>query len=332
METASLTPGPSAEVGLLQLGLESEINHTDHGHVRRNPRVLEPVVVGGVGGSGTRIVARILLELGVYLGSDLNDSLDNLWFTLLFKRRRWFLRHHHHHRAIRRALCVFQKEMLGCGALDLRDYATVLWAAAGMSVTGHDHLKSGRGAWPWMCARRLLSRNAMPDQSGKRWGWKEPNAHMYLDHLHRFFSAFRYIHVIRHGLDMAFSANLGQLYNWGPFLGVPIPRSPELVPRAALEYWIRANRAALARARRLLGDRFMLIRFEDLCASPRAHADRLIEFLDLDSVHFDVDRISGFVRQPRSIGRYRQHDLGSFTERQLEAVRALGFRIELPDA
>jgi hypothetical protein len=45
-----------------------------------------PVIIGGVGGSGTRLIAQMLKELGFYLGSDLNSANDNLWFTLLFKR------------------------------------------------------------------------------------------------------------------------------------------------------------------------------------------------------------------------------------------------------
>ena len=50
------------------------------------PRDHSPVAIGGVGGSGTRLIAQLLMELGVYMGSDRNDANDNLWFTLLFKR------------------------------------------------------------------------------------------------------------------------------------------------------------------------------------------------------------------------------------------------------
>ena len=45
-----------------------------------------PIAVGGVGGSGTRVVANFLEMLGFDMGSDINESLDNLTFTLLFKR------------------------------------------------------------------------------------------------------------------------------------------------------------------------------------------------------------------------------------------------------
>ncbi len=48
-----------------------------------------PIAVGGIGGSGTRVVAAILKELGIFIGDNLNASNDNLdflgWrdFTLL---------------------------------------------------------------------------------------------------------------------------------------------------------------------------------------------------------------------------------------------------------
>ena len=61
--------------------------HTERGEIAVACAAACPVAVGGVGGSGTRLIAQVLLELGYYLGGDLNESLDNLWFTLLFKRR-----------------------------------------------------------------------------------------------------------------------------------------------------------------------------------------------------------------------------------------------------
>jgi hypothetical protein len=44
------------------------------------------VVVGGVGGSGTRWVSQVIAALGIEMGHDQNESLDNLTYTLLFKR------------------------------------------------------------------------------------------------------------------------------------------------------------------------------------------------------------------------------------------------------
>ncbi len=48
------------------------------------------IAIGALGGSGTRAVAQILIDVGVYLGDDLNVSNDNLLFTRLFKDPKWY--------------------------------------------------------------------------------------------------------------------------------------------------------------------------------------------------------------------------------------------------
>jgi len=50
----------------------------------------DPVIIFGVGGSGTRIMAKLLSELNYYIGNDLNEALDNMTFTFLFRRPSWF--------------------------------------------------------------------------------------------------------------------------------------------------------------------------------------------------------------------------------------------------
>jgi hypothetical protein len=47
------------------------------------------VFIGGLGGSGTRVVAGAVARLGYYPGGCLNASNDNLIFTELFKRPGW---------------------------------------------------------------------------------------------------------------------------------------------------------------------------------------------------------------------------------------------------
>ena len=54
------------------------------------PNAQNCVAIGGVGGSGTRLVAEIVERFGFYLGGSLNNKHDNLWFTLLFQRPCWF--------------------------------------------------------------------------------------------------------------------------------------------------------------------------------------------------------------------------------------------------
>ena len=50
---------------------------------------MRQIAVGGLGGSGTRVLAEILLNSGIYLGSELNIFHDNLLFTRFFKNPEW---------------------------------------------------------------------------------------------------------------------------------------------------------------------------------------------------------------------------------------------------
>ena len=45
-----------------------------------------PVAVGGVGGSGTRVIASMVQSLGYRIGTNLTRAQDDLSFSVLFKR------------------------------------------------------------------------------------------------------------------------------------------------------------------------------------------------------------------------------------------------------
>ena len=73
-----------------------------------------PIIIGGIGGSGTRVIAEILTLLDVYLGRALNKSLDNLWFTALFKRRDLFEKNPEIRKGeIREGLDILTEAMIG---------------------------------------------------------------------------------------------------------------------------------------------------------------------------------------------------------------------------
>ena len=48
------------------------------------------IAIGGLGGSGTRAVAEVFKQTGIYMGDDLNRANDNLLFTRLFKNPDWY--------------------------------------------------------------------------------------------------------------------------------------------------------------------------------------------------------------------------------------------------
>jgi hypothetical protein len=296
------------------------------------PTLPGPVGIGGVGGSGTRVVAQLLLDLGYYLGADLNEANDNLWFTHLFKRPVWFAAAMADPASaeIVQALGVFERTMRG--QIQRADLEYVARAAVDLSYQFDPDDPAQRWTLPWSLSLARIETFAASrpvDLSGYRgWGWKEPNSHIALPCLCQHFPDLQYILVIRHGLDMCYSANQQQLYNWGPLFGIAVPAMPDHIPQAALNYWIAANRAAIATGTRLLGDRFLVMDYDRLCASPQPEITRLLDFLGIDSASVDTDQLFALPRVPESAGRYRTRDLSVFSADQLAAVRALGFAVE----
>lgn len=288
------------------------------------------IAIGGVGGSGTRVIAQILIDQGFYLGSDLNRANDNLWFTLLFKRPAWFFRNRRNHNAIFRALHIFTRAMQGVGYHSPADIGFIAAAAFRSSIRGNSHAGDGRGAWPFQRAWRM-ARPASRDYSKYLgWGWKEPNSHIYLRFLNDHFRNLKFIHVIRHGLDMAWGGQQHQLFNWGQLYEVTPPRDLNLVPRAALSYWVRANQQAIRLGREMGDEKFLLLNFDNLCASPANEIDRLLSFVGQNPDRDERQKLCGLVQPPATMGRYRKHDLGVVDPRDVEAVRSFGFTVEEP--
>jgi hypothetical protein len=268
-----------------------------------------PVAIGGVGGSGTRVIAAILREAGVAIGRDLNDSLDNLWFTLLFK-----------HQNILQApdarfshlVTIFVAGMsggrVGPGDLNALD-----------ELAADDRIQHDSG---WLRARAESLRLALarPIHS-EMWGWKEPNTHVIIDRLIVKMPTLRYIHVVRNGLDMSFSANQNQLQFWGPFV---LGADHAVTPRNSLRFWRWANSRILTMLERLR-HRVMLIKFEDLCANPKTEVERLLSFTGIKLEPNFLDRATQLVVSPQSTGRYRNHSLDIFEPKDVAFVRAMGF-------
>jgi sulfotransferase family protein len=132
------------------------------------------------------------------------------------------------------------------------------------------------------------------------WGWKEPRSIYLLPFFDSELPGLRFVHVVRDGRDMAFSTNQNQLRKHGSTaLGPDWDDAPDPVRSIALWSWI--NHRAADYGERELGDRYLRLRFEDLCDRPRYEIRRLLAFLELDG---DVDALAREV-QPPAIGRWR---------------------------
>jgi hypothetical protein len=253
------------------------------------------------------------MELGVFMGSDLNDSADNLTFTLLFNRPEIL---YASRQQFRELVEIFVASMIGGPPLT-RTQEEVL-----------QRLETGprqRYSADWLRERvkALVSSRTYeaPLDGTSIWGWKEPNTHITISRLQHELPRMRYIHVIRNGLDIAFSANQKQLGLWGrSFLNRPVA----LTPSDSLSYWCEAHRRVLAACAPMAG-RFHLLNFDQLCTEPSGELRRLLAFLQLEVSDSGIQRLISLVAAPTSIGRFKDHDLSVFSEGDLRYAEALGF-------
>jgi Sulfotransferase family len=232
-------------------------------------------VIGATGGSGTRVVARIVKRAGMFLGSGgLNESEDSLCIADFYDRwlNEW---------VPQRDVAETRKPQL------LDDFRR----------TVRCHLSGLPGPRPW--------------------GWKEPRSMYLVPLFERHFANLRFLHVVRDGRDMALSSNQNQLRKHGSLAGLP---RAGLSPAAqSIALWAWANGETARFGSETLGDRYLRIRFEDLCREPAAVARQVFEFFRLEA---DPNLAVDEVAPPSSLGRWREEDPGLVAE--LEAVAGPG--------
>ena len=264
------------------------------------------IAVGGMGGSGTRVVARILKEAGIYMGDDLNESFDNIWFTRLFKSYNWYRKAAPHQ--ITRRLEIFERLMEG-ERLSIPDISQFVQAGLSNDVFPMSKYQVYR------FLRHVLGDTVLHDV----WGWKEPNTQFYINYINNYFDGIKYIHVIRDGIEMAYSTNRQQLQNWGPRFGILEQTKPVEVHQ--LDYWIRSNEFAIQTGREKLKQNFYLLHYNKLSLEPKQEIIGLLEFLKLNIDHETFDRLMDLPTiSKRSMIDY---DTSLFTQEQLEKVKLL---------
>lgn len=267
-----------------------------------------PVAIGGVGGSGTRVVASIVRELGYYIGDDLNGANDNLWFTLLFKRRSVLV---DTDQRFRQLYAIFAARM--SGALERSDDV----AALVRSLAAEERLQHSQD---WLDQRaQALLHGASTRAAGQPWAWKEPNTHVVLERLLGIDDRLRYLHVVRNPLYMAQGSNRNQLENWGP---VFLSRKCDPSSRDALAYWCSAHRRLLE-LQSLHPDRIEVVNFDRLCEAPHDVVSSIAGFLGRDVSPSSISAAAALVREPLPRDSGSGSPATDVDERDLDYVRSI---------
>jgi hypothetical protein len=243
----------------------------------------DPVLIGAVGGSGTRAFSKVLRKAGVYMG-DADPQEDAVAFSLFYRR--------------------FLADYLRNG--DRFPDGSAAEAEEGFAAAVRDHLEQ-------------------LEPSDAQWGAKNPRTMLMLAFWHQRFPRLRFIHVVRNGLDMAYSGNRIQLRRFGEYLLEGGDERPEL--ERLILYWARANLRAADYGESSLGDRYLCIRHEDLCLEPDPTVRRILDFVGVE----DPARLRaavGEVSRPPTMGRWRDQpvdEVARLVELGADALRRFGY-------
>lgn len=273
-----------------------------------------PVVIGGLGGSGTRLVTRVLESMGVNFSGALNESLDNLWFTLLFVRRSILLKPVDE--------CHQMAWLFNNAMRHGEPIPDALQPLLEQCVRYDRGPALRRGVLE--SALAALRASTAPAAGAMHWGWKQPNSHVMVSLLRESFTGLKYVYVVRNALDMALSYNQNQLmYFWGDMM-LDGDFSPS--PRNALRYWVASHQRLQADARRFPGQVYLLD-YDRLCSDPGKQLRRLNRFLELTVAPGSMAEAEAMVSVPQTAGRHREADSGQFLATDLDYLRRLGYAI-----
>ena len=273
------------------------------------PGLGEPVIACNKSHSGSRLLARLLAEGGVFMGAERNESEDALPVLGLVEH---LVRGHYPDYA-----------RLWPDAAAVREAARRAHAGFDRHLVGYDRA------------------------SGAPWGWKLCESAYALPFLARLFPRARVIHLVRDGRDVAFCDHRApddpfwrkihfdtdRIASWrGLRLTGPAYRRRPHVYNAV--HWSNAVRVARAYGS-MLGDRYLEVRYEDLCTDFAASAARVLRFAGAPDVDRAIARVAPLVRSD-AIGKHRRRpaqaarEVVAIAKEQLLAFGYLDADPELP--
>lgn len=292
---------------------------------------VDTIIIGGMGGSGTRLVAELMGRLGLPLADDVNISLDDLRFTWLLKRPSRFCGDNgsRNSEAIVRAIAVHEAISRLC-AVNSRhcDVDSSVWSELGQAC--FDHLvREKYHPRRWILQRLIGLARRRDAKDGAAWCFKEPHATVFLPELAEWYGErMAYIHVIRDGHDMALSGTTQQFAHWGRQYGLAAGAP---VPEAMFEFWYRFNRRALMQMRDVVAGPTVVVDYDRLVEDPGSVASGLIRWIGgvTCGVREDlVEAVNGWRASSRGRGKHLRAEQGGM-RRKVQEIYALMNRREV---
>jgi hypothetical protein len=249
-----------------------------------------PIVIFNKSHSGSRLLARLLASQGVYIGGDLNVSADALSLLPL----------------VEHLVTTYYP-----------DYAP-LWSASRWPAETEELILG--------CFEQHLARH----DGHSRWGWKLCETTYILPVIAAIFPQAKFIHLIRDGRDVAFSDHVAPVQSFwrkvyfnedriAEWRGLSLTNRGYDVASHVYNalHWINSIEVG-RRYGAMLHERYLEIRYEDLCTDFARVSSRILTFCDLPANEAALRQVEGEVSLA-SIGKFRKQPV----RKQHQAMRLI---------
>lgn len=159
-----------------------------------------------------------------------------------------------------------------------------------------------------------------------RWGWKNPRNAYVVNVILEAFPEASVLHVVRDGRDHAFHPSFPYRKHERATLDEGERAQPDHVRKGVA--WARRHEL-VGRARDALGDRYAVSRLEDLVADPAREVGRLVDWLGGGAPE-RVAEAATAVHRPDSLGRWVEADLRQIAEVEVaigSTLRGWGYQL-----
>lgn len=279
-----------------------------------------PIIIIGMHRSGTSMIARILEELGLFVGKKKESHLEALFFLNL---NDWLLNQSggawDNPGHIRR--------LLSCGevrALVMEWIRYLMKTPRVVSYLG----------WGKYLRYRTPANLDIP------WGWKDPRNTYTLPLWLDLFPNAKIIHIYRNGIDVANSLKVradNTLWN-----------SKTIYPKRKRLYWMRPQKGRFIDSLRCnqleggfsLWEEYMWeakshvialesnsleLKYEDFLADPNTALKELTDFCNLKASDEDIEKAAGQVKKGRAYAYQDNPELKTFVEQVAERMKVFGY-------
>ncbi len=283
-----------------------------------DPRLqhVRPLIVVGMHRSGTRLLARILDRLGVFMGADQQADSESVSFMMLNEG------------ILHQCGAFWSEPMSAHFALAQPEFADAL--AQSVRASLETSLRDYAGSAGW--------RLGASAQDTAMFGWKDPRNTFTLPVWRRVFPRARVIHIMRHGVDVAASLSRRHAAALRAATGESVPSALTVVADEVLGVLSSRRGWTLAEALTMweqylekarletadLGADALELRFEDLLAEPEKVVANIAEFCGLP-VPDQHEQWFERIRSSRAFAFRRDPDLARFAAGVREILERYGY-------